>query len=145
MNKIAVLIATIIAFGLILLGAYTVPAGWVLLAALAFMAAFIIMRKSELALGVVLAMFLFGLILPLKHNIYYVSHHIAITGHTVKDLDTNETYRIKSELFEKFRLLQKGDRYIACQHATLFGKMLADHFCYLIAGDTIYELAPPKR
>ena len=145
MNKIVVLITTIIAFGLILLGAYTVPTGWVLLAALGFMAAFIIMRKSELALGVVLAMFLFGLILPLKHNIYHISHHIAITGHTVKDLDTNETYRIKSELFEKFQLPQKGDRYIACQHATLFGKMLADHFCYLIAGDIIYELAPPKR
>ncbi len=145
MNKLLLIIATLFAFGLILLGIYTIPTGWVLLAALGFMAAFILMRKSELALGVVFAMFLFGSILPLKHNIYHISHHIAITGHSVKDLDTNETYRIKSELFEKFQLPQRGDRYIACQHATLFGKMLADHFCYLIVGDKIYELAPSKR
>ena len=145
MNKLLILVTTIVALVFIILGVYYIPAGWVLLAALAFMGAFIIMHKSELALGVVLAMFLFGAILPLKHNVYHIARHIAIKGHTVKDLDTNETYRIKSELFEKFQLPQKGDRYVACQHATLFGKMLADHFCYLIVGDKIYELALPRR
>ena len=140
MNKLLILISTFIALALIILGIYYIPAGWILLAALAFMGAFIIMHKSEPALGVVLAMFLFGAILPLKHNVYHISRHIAIKGHSVKDLDTNETYRIKSELFEKFQLPQKGERYIACQHAILFGKMLADHFCYLIVGDKLYEL-----
>ncbi len=145
MNKLLILISTLIALALIILGIYYIPAGWVLLAALAFMGAFIVMHKSELALGVVLAMFLFGAILPLKHNVYHISRHIAIKGHSVKDLDTNETYRIKAELFEKSQLPQKGDKYIACQHATLFGKMLADHFCYLIVGDKIYELALTRR
>jgi len=143
MNKLLILTSTIITLALIIFSIYYIPIGWALLATLAFMGAFIIMHKSELALGVVLAMFLFGAILPFKHNIYHISRHIAIKGHTVKDLDTNKTYRIKAELFEKFQLPQKGDRYVACQHATLFGKMLAEHFCYLIIGDKIYELQYP--
>ena len=141
MKKLLICMTTILFLALILIGVYFVPTGWILLAALLFMAIFIVLNKKELALGVVLAMFLFGIILPFKHNIYYISHHIVIKDHKVIDQDSNTTYAINETFFESTLSQKEGKKYIACQHATLFGYPLADHFCYLIVGDKIYELS----
>ncbi len=144
MKTFVILVSTAVALGALLAGIYFLPIGWVLLIALAFMGAFIITDQKTLALGVVIAMFLFGAILPFKHNIYHVSHHVALKGNKVTDLDTKTTYRIASELFEQSKPDTNASKYIACQHATLFGRTLADHFCYFIDGERIYELKKEK-
>lgn len=141
MRIITTIVATVVAFALLLMSVYYVPIGWALIAALLIMATLIISKQKNIALGVVLAMFLFGLVLPFKHNIYHISHNIVIKDNRVVDLDTNKTYAIKAELFKKISLPKNSQKYIACQHAKLFGRMLADRFCYLIIGDEIYELS----
>ncbi len=145
MKTFVILVSTAVALGALLAGIYFIPVGWVLLIALAFMGAFIITDQKTLALGVVLAMFLFGAILPFKHNIYHISQHVALQGRQVIDLDTKTTYRIVSDLFEQSKPDANASKKIACQHATLFGRTLADHFCYFIDGDKIYELKVAKE
>lgn len=144
MRAFLIVTSTAATLGALLASIYFVPVGWALLAALVVMGTMIVLDQKSLALGVVLGIFLFGMVLPFKHNTYHLSRHLSVKGNTVVDLDTNRTYRIESDLFEKAISETNASRWLACQHATLFGRPLADRFCYLVVGDSIYALKAGK-
>ena len=141
MKKIVVFLVTLGALLIEILLSYVVPIGWVLILAIAMMGLFIILNYKNLALSVVLAIFLFGMILPLKHNYYYTSSHFTMTKGLIIDKKHHKMFAISQEDIQKIKKLDTNKtKYIACQYATLFGKRLAEHFCYFIAGDQIFEI-----
>ncbi len=141
MKKIMIFFVTLGALLVEILLSYVIPIGWVLILAIAMMGLFIILHYKNLALGVVLAIFLFGMILPLKHNYYYTSLRFTMTKDLIIDKKHHKMFAINPEDIQKIKKLDTNKtKYIACQYATLFGKRLAEHFCYFIAGDQIFEI-----
>ena len=101
----------------------------------------IIIQYKNLALATVIAIFLYGGILALRDNTTYTSNNIKIIQNIIYDNNSKKMFKIGYDDVEKVKKLSNSKtKYVACQSSTLFGRKVAEQFCYLIDKDFIFKI-----
>ena len=121
---------------------YIVSSIWIILALLLVMGVGIVLGYKQLALASVISLFLYGGALALMQKSFYVTKDIKIVRDKVFDKKGKKVFRLEFA-FEHIKK-SNAPKEVVCEYYTLFGKKVADYFCYLKVGSELYELQEVK-
>ena len=142
MNKITIAIMTILFLIVEIIATYIISSAWIALALLLVMGVCIVLGYKRLALASVISLFLYGGTLALMQKSFYVTKDIKIVRDKVFDKKGKKVFRLEFA-FEHIKK-SNAPKEVVCEYYTLFGKEVADYFCYLKVGSELYELQEVK-
>ncbi len=143
MNKILIAILTLLFLAIEVIATYSISSAWIVLFAIVMMGITIYLGYKQVALAIVLSIFSYGGVLALMDKQVYVSKDIKIIGSKIIDKKEHKVFKLDLPLLENIQK-NSGPKEVACQYYTLFGKKVADYFCYLKIGEDIYQLKEIK-
>ncbi len=139
MNKVLVTLLTILFLAMEVAATFFISSTWIILFALLVMGGGVIFGYKRVALASVFSLFLYGGVFAFMEKSFYVTKDVKIVHNKIFDEKRHKIYKLDFPLIEHIKNA-KGPKEIACQYYTLFGKKIADSFCYLKIGENIYAL-----